>query len=134
MTFSSGAENRHRHGRWSKYQPNDRHRANRGWIFAGLSRHVQLSPSIRILLLDGSWLDISVRLSGHLQGYGLFISEEERYRPDGKMLTTGMGTYRVPRLHDIPQKFNVSLLKGRGNPRAVYSSKVKGFYILQTIR
>lgn len=34
--------------------------------------------------------------------------------------------YKIPGFADIPGEFNVSLLKGAPNPRAVYSSKAVG--------
>lgn len=34
--------------------------------------------------------------------------------------------YKIPGFTDIPSEFNVSLLKGASNPRAVYSSKAVG--------
>lgn len=34
--------------------------------------------------------------------------------------------YKIPAFTDIPSEFNVSLLKGAPNPRAVYSSKAVG--------
>lgn len=34
--------------------------------------------------------------------------------------------YKIPGFTDIPSEFNVSLLKGAPNPRAVYSSKAVG--------
>lgn len=36
------------------------------------------------------------------------------------------GVYKIPGFADIPSEFNVSLLKGAPNPRAVYSSKAVG--------
>lgn len=37
-----------------------------------------------------------------------------------------LGMYKIPGFADIPAEFNVSLLKGAPNPRAVYSSKAVG--------
>jgi xanthine dehydrogenase molybdopterin-binding subunit B len=37
---------------------------------------------------------------------------------------SGPGNYKIPGFGDIPVEFNVSLLKGSRNQRAVYSSKV----------
>lgn len=59
-----------------------------------------------------------------MQGYGLFVMEEIMYSPTGITYTRGPGTYKLPGFGDIPSEFNVSLLKGVSNPRAVYSSKV----------
>lgn len=46
------------------------------------------------------------------------------YSPTGEVYSKGPGTYKIPGLSDIPNEFNVSILKGTSNPRAVYSSKV----------
>lgn len=64
-----------------------------------------------------------------MQGYGLFVLEEMVYSPTGMTFTRGPGTYKIPGFGDIPREFNVSLLKGATNPRAVYSSKVRQFVI-----
>ena len=44
----------------------------------------------------------------------------------GRLLTKGPGAYKIPGFGDIPSQFNVSLLRGSSNPRAVYSSKAVG--------
>ena len=66
---------------------------------------------------------------GFTQGQGMFTLEEhvvldgdERTR--GTMVTNGPGAYKIPGFSDIPREFNVSLLKGVPNKRAIYSSKV----------
>lgn len=61
-----------------------------------------------------------------MQGYGLFVLEEMLYSPEGTVMTRGPGAYKIPGFSDIPTEFNVSLLKGSSNPRAVYSSKAVG--------
>lgn len=73
-----------------------------------------LNPAIDIGQIEGAFM----------QGYGLFIMEELVYSPTGTLFTRGPGTYKIPGFGDIPAEFNVSLLKGSSNPRAVYSSKV----------
>ena len=45
---------------------------------------------------------------------------------NGRLLTKGPGAYKIPGFGDIPSQFNVSLLRGASNPRAVYSSKAVG--------
>ena len=40
--------------------------------------------------------------------------------------TTGPGAYKIPSFNDVPSEFNVCLLRGVSNPRAVYSSKAVG--------
>lgn len=73
-----------------------------------------LNPAIDIGQIEG----------GFMQGYGLFTIEELIYSPNGTLFSRGPGAYKIPGFGDIPQEFNVSLLKGAPNPRAVYSSKV----------
>lgn len=48
------------------------------------------------------------------------------YSPTGITFSRGPGVYKIPGFADIPGEFNVSLLKGAPNPRAVYSSKAVG--------
>ncbi|KAI0235298.1 Xanthine dehydrogenase/oxidase [Lamellibrachia satsuma] len=75
-----------------------------------------LNPAIDIGQIEG----------GFLQGYGLFMLEEERRSTAGALYTCGPGTYKIPGFGDIPVQLNVTLLKGASNPRAVYSSKAIG--------
>ncbi|KAG5346531.1 XDH dehydrogenase, partial [Acromyrmex charruanus] len=75
-----------------------------------------LNPAIDIGQVEGAFV----------QGYGLFTLEEMIYSPTGALLSRGPGAYKLPGFTDIPQQFNVSLLKGVSNPRAVYSSKAVG--------
>ena len=47
-----------------------------------------------------------------IQGMGLFTMEESLWhRGSGQLFTRGPGTYKIPGFRDIPQEFNVSLLK-----------------------
>lgn len=73
-----------------------------------------LNPAIDIGQIEGAFI----------QGYGLFTMEELIYSPTGTLFSRGPGAYKIPGFGDIPLKFNVSLLKGAPNVRAVYSSKV----------
>ncbi|KPJ11174.1 Xanthine dehydrogenase [Papilio machaon] len=75
-----------------------------------------LNPAIDIGQIEGAFM----------QGYGFFTLEEMLFAPNGEVLTKGPGTYKIPGFSDIPKEFNVSLLKGAPNPRAVYSSKAVG--------
>ncbi|KAH9865285.1 hypothetical protein IAQ61_009232 [Plenodomus lingam] len=48
-----------------------------------------------------------------VQGQGLFTTEESLWlRSSGQIATRGPGNYKIPGFRDIPQVFNVSLLKG----------------------
>jgi xanthine dehydrogenase/oxidase len=47
-----------------------------------------------------------------VQGQGLFTTEESLWqRSTGQIATRGPGNYKIPGFRDIPQVFNVSLLK-----------------------
>ncbi|ROT73356.1 putative xanthine dehydrogenase/oxidase-like [Penaeus vannamei] len=71
-------------------------------------------------------LDIGQVEGGFTQGLGLFTLEELRFSPEGVLLTRGPGMYKIPGFQDIPREFNVSLLRGAPNPRAIFSSKAIG--------
>lgn len=71
-------------------------------------------------------IDIGQIEGGFMQGYGLFALEEMIYSPQGHVYSRGPGMYKLPGFADIPGEFNVSLLTGAPNPRAVYSSKAVG--------
>ncbi|XP_033106622.1 xanthine dehydrogenase/oxidase-like [Anneissia japonica] len=71
-------------------------------------------------------IDIGQIEGGFIQGYGLFTLEEHRWSPSGQLLTKGPGFYKIPGFTDIPVEFNVSLLSGVPNKRAVCSSKAIG--------
>ncbi|XP_027209904.2 xanthine dehydrogenase/oxidase isoform X1 [Penaeus vannamei] len=75
-----------------------------------------LNPAIDIGQVEGAFA----------QGLGLFTLEELRFSPEGVLLTRGPGAYKIPGFQDIPREFNVSLLRGAPNPRAVFSSKAVG--------
>ncbi|CAH2247060.1 jg23904 [Pararge aegeria aegeria] len=75
-----------------------------------------LNPAIDIGQIEGAFI----------QGYGFYTMEEMLFSPTGEVLSRGPGTYKIPGFSDIPKEFNVSLLKGAPNPRAVYSSKAVG--------
>lgn len=75
-----------------------------------------LNPAIDIGQVEGAYM----------QGYGLYTLEELRFSPQGVLLTKGPGMYKLPGFADIPQKFNVAILRGAPNPKAVFSSKAVG--------
>nr|QEO19119.1 rosy [Mesovelia mulsanti] len=75
-----------------------------------------LNPAIDIGQIEGAFV----------QGYGLFTIEDPVFSPTGVLYSRGPGAYKIPGFSDIPAQFNVSLLKGAPNPRAVYSSKAVG--------
>ena len=61
-----------------------------------------INPSIDYGQIEGAFV----------QGQGLFTTEESLWhRASGQIFTKGPGTYKIPGFRDIPQVFNVSLLK-----------------------
>jgi len=60
-----------------------------------------------------------------VQGQGLFTMEETLWQTNGELFTRGPGTYKIPGFADIPQVFNVGLLKGVkwAKLRTIQSSK-----------
>ncbi|CRK86175.1 CLUMA_CG000058, isoform A [Clunio marinus] len=75
-----------------------------------------INPAIDIGQIEGAFV----------QGYGLYTMEELIYSPEGVLYSRGPGMYKIPGFADIPAEFNVSMLTGAPNPRAVYSSKAIG--------
>jgi len=65
-----------------------------------------INPSIDYGQIEGAFI----------QGMGLFTIEESLWFSGGPMAgqlaTRGPGAYKIPGFRDIPQEFNVSLLKG----------------------
>ncbi|KAL4238443.1 hypothetical protein ACF0H5_003151 [Mactra antiquata] len=77
---------------------------------------ISLNPAIDIGQIEGAFM----------QGYGMMMMEQQKISPKGFLFTQGPGNYKIPGFGDIPVEFNVTLLKGSVNERAVYSSKAIG--------
>ncbi|KAI4386257.1 hypothetical protein MLD38_004203 [Melastoma candidum] len=82
-----------------------------------------LNPAIDIGQIEGAFV----------QGLGWVALEElkwgdaaHKWIPPGCLFTCGPGNYKIPSLNDVPLKFNVSLLKGHPNMKAIHSSKAVG--------
>lgn len=61
-----------------------------------------INPSVDYGQIEGAYV----------QGQGLFTTEESLWhRASGQIFTRGPGNYKIPGFRDIPQVFNVSLLK-----------------------
>ncbi len=52
--------------------------------------------------------------------------EEKLFSPKGQLRTVGPSTYKIPSFRDIPEVFNVALLRDSPNPLAIHSSKAVG--------
>lgn len=63
-----------------------------------------------------------------VQGYGWSTMEESLWLRNGALFTTGPGAYKIPGFADMPQVFNVSLLRDAEWPNlgSVHSSKGVG--------
>uniref|UniRef100_A0A0B6ZIS6 Aldehyde oxidase/xanthine dehydrogenase second molybdopterin binding domain-containing protein n=1 Tax=Arion vulgaris TaxID=1028688 RepID=A0A0B6ZIS6_9EUPU len=72
-----------------------------------------LNPAIDVGQIEGAFV----------QSYGMLVLEQYKVTGQGKLLTNGPGNYKIPAFSNIPHNFNVTLLKNKGNPKAVYSSK-----------
>ncbi|GMI97444.1 xanthine dehydrogenase 1, XANTHINE DEHYDROGENASE 1 [Hibiscus trionum] len=82
-----------------------------------------LNPAIDVGQVEGAFI----------QGLGWVALEElkwgdasHKWVPSGCLYTCGPGSYKIPSLNDIPFEFNVSLLKGNPNVKAIHSSKAVG--------
>ncbi|KAL3529853.1 hypothetical protein ACH5RR_009175 [Cinchona calisaya] len=82
-----------------------------------------LNPAIDVGQIEGAFM----------QGLGWVALEElkwgdpaHRWIPVGSLYTCGPGNYKIPSVNDVPLKFNVSLLKGAPNSKAIHSSKAVG--------
>ncbi|OMO78014.1 Aldehyde oxidase/xanthine dehydrogenase, a/b hammerhead [Corchorus olitorius] len=82
-----------------------------------------LNPAIDVGQVEGAFI----------QGLGWVALEElkwgdaaHKWVPPGCLYTCGPGSYKIPTVNDVPFKFNVSLLKGHPNVKAIHSSKAVG--------
>ncbi|XXG95136.1 hypothetical protein Hte_001396 [Hypoxylon texense] len=68
-----------------------------------------INPSIDYGQIEGAFV----------QGQGLFTMEESLWTREGELFTRGPGTYKIPGFSDIPQIFNVSMLKHDSSGNAI---------------
>ncbi|PLN85211.1 xanthine dehydrogenase [Aspergillus taichungensis] len=104
-------------------------RENRGQMFFYFTQGVT-AAEVEIDTLTGDWtplradikMDVGRTINpsidygqiegAFVQGQGLFTTEESLWhRGTGQLATRGPGNYKIPGFRDIPQVFNVSLLK-----------------------
>ncbi len=62
----------------------------------------------------------------YIQGVGWTLLEDCRYSPDGHLLNNSPSTYKIPAVYDIPEIFNVTLLKDHPQPGTIRRSKAVG--------
>ena len=64
---------------------------------------------------------------GFVQGIGWLTCEELYYNPEGKLLTLGPSTYKIPGSRDVPPEFNIKLLENAPNEeKTIFRSKAVG--------
>ena len=72
-------------------------------------------------------IDIGQIEGGFIQGLGWLTCEELVFASNGKLLTTGPSTYKLPGSRDIPMEFNVKLLEKADNEeKTIFRSKAVG--------
>jgi xanthine dehydrogenase large subunit len=72
-------------------------------------------------------LDIGQIEGGFMQGAGWLTTEELKWDNNGRLLTDGPMSYKIPAISDMPEVFNVSLLEAHANSaETVYRSKAVG--------
>ena len=63
---------------------------------------------------------------GFLQGLGWLTTEELKWDDQGRLLTHSPDTYKIPAVGDMPEVFNVNLLKNAAQKGVIYGSKAVG--------
>ena len=63
---------------------------------------------------------------GFVQGMGWLTTEDLKWDEQGRLLTHSPDTYKLPSVGDMPQVFNVTLLKNAAQKGVVYGSKAVG--------
>lgn len=76
-----------------------------------------LNPAIDVGQIEGAFV----------QGLGWLTTEELVWNEQGRLMTNGPATYKIPAIADMPAKFNVELLENEPNREAtIYNSKAVG--------
>lgn len=75
-----------------------------------------LVPSVDLGQVEGAFV----------QGVGWLTTEEVVYGPDGRCVTKGPSTYKVPAVGDVPLAFRVRLLDAATQPGTIGGSKAVG--------
>jgi xanthine dehydrogenase large subunit len=75
-----------------------------------------ISPKVDLGQIEG----------GFIQGLGWLTSEELAWADDGRLLTRGASTYKLPTLGECPETLNVELLPMATEPSVIKGSKAVG--------
>ncbi|SFH43804.1 xanthine dehydrogenase molybdopterin binding subunit [Modicisalibacter xianhensis] len=72
-------------------------------------------------------IDMGQVEGGFIQGMGWLTTEELKWNAQGRLISDGPATYKIPAFGDLPPEFNVELLQGHPNSQAsIYRSKAVG--------
>lgn len=72
-------------------------------------------------------IDIGQVEGGFLQGVGWLTTEELVWNEQGRLMTNGPASYKIPAIADMPIEFHTHLLENRANPEdTVFNSKAVG--------
>src|SRR5690606_31025255 len=75
-----------------------------------------ISPKVDLGQIEG----------GFIQGLGWLTSEELLWADDGRLLTRGASTYKLPTLGECPEQLNIELLPMATEPSVIKGSKAVG--------
>jgi len=71
-------------------------------------------------------LDIGQIQGAFVQGMGWLTLEKLFYSDEGKLLSVGPSTYKIPAIHDIPRDWKIELLNNGGNLKNLRGTKAVG--------
>jgi len=75
-----------------------------------------LNPAIDIGQIEG----------GFIQGMGWLTTEELKWNADGRLVSDGPASYKIPTIGDTPPKFNIRLFDRPNDEQTIYRSKAVG--------
>ncbi len=72
-------------------------------------------------------IDIGQIQGGFIQGMGWLTTEDLRWDDKGQIISNNLATYKIPTAADVPDIFNIHLLKHSANEeKTIYASKAVG--------
>jgi xanthine dehydrogenase large subunit len=71
-------------------------------------------------------IDLGQIEGGFMQGLGWLTLEELVWSQDGRLLTNGASTYKLPAFSELPEKLNVDFLARAAESGVIYGSKAVG--------
>ena len=71
-------------------------------------------------------IDLGQVTGGFIQGVGWCTTEVVKWDKEGRLLNHSPDTYKIPSIGDMPEIFNVGLLKDAPNPAVIKKSKAVG--------